>query len=229
LQAAADLGAKYGPGAYTVTVHIADYANYAPAESARRAAADMVWIGNAVTPSNVEVKASGVNQHCFSVRGPNTWTVKNLKASNSDGVGGGGCFVASGSGATINTENTVSGAVASGSVWEAYGGASCNVNGNHVFAGNFTLGLWAMLNGILQIAKSVVFNFSTPVACSTFAQASMGGALSFNPPNATFVNSGNLSGKKYNSVSNGIINVNGAGTSYLPGSVAGTSPTGVYI
>jgi hypothetical protein len=155
--------------------------------------------------------------------------VKNLKVSNSDAASGGGGFVSSGSGATINTQNTVSGVIATGAVWEAYGGANYNVNGNHVFAGNFDLGLWSILNSIGQVAKSVVFNFSTPVTTSIFAQASMGGALNFNPPDATFVNAGNLTGKKFLTPSGGIINVNGAGTSYLPGSVAGDSTGGVYI
>jgi len=76
-------------------------------------------------------------------------------------------------------------------------------------------------NSVTSIANSAVTITGTP-ALGTFATVQTSGV--FNATGATF--SGSATGTRYAATSNGVVETNGAGATFLPGSVAGTTATG---
>ncbi len=223
LQAAVNLAFQYGPGSFTVTIEVAD-GSYAMVATPAIPGPNIVINGNAISPGNVIVNTgAGVNQHAILCNGPNSLTVKNLKGQ---GVGvNSGAFVAT-SGGLLKAQNTINGAL-NGNVFHAFGDAEVHVNGPHVVAGNCSAVLATSFGGTVQIASGVVFTISTPIAVGDFAMSSAGGVIGFNaPPIAAFVNPGNVAGRKFNAVLNGVISVAGSGANYLPGSSAGVTSTG---
>lgn len=176
--------------------------------------------GNSGAPSNVVV--NGQAGSAISVSGPNTMYVQNLKASSS---AANVAIFGANSGATMITSNTVSGAC---TAWcfLANGGGSVTV-GSHTFTANTPYPFAAYRNGNLNLNGAAVFTISGGITVSAFALTVSGGQIevpaSFVP---TFVNPGSVSGAKYSARLNGVINVQGAGPNYFPGSTAGSVTQG---
>ncbi|UPT85179.1 hypothetical protein HAP41_0000033360 [Bradyrhizobium barranii subsp. apii] len=228
IQQAINIAFSYAPSQFAITIHIAD-GTYAPFQTPGYAGPNIIVVGNTGNPSAVVVQNPAGTSHCVTVTGPNTMSVSFVKVVNLGTAAAGG-FVVTGSGATLNTSNTVSGTISTGAVFEAYGAANLNINGAHNFAGNCSEALWGMLDGIISVATGINLTVSTPITCGlAFAYAAMGGKITFGPPNATIVNPGNVTGKRYQADNYGLINTNGGGASYLPGTIAGSASNGLYL
>jgi hypothetical protein len=74
-----------------------------------------------------------------------------------------------------------------------------------------------MLTGTITI--------SAAVTCSSFALAVYLGSIGAGST-TTFVNPSNVTGVRYSAAYNGVINVNGQGTSFFPGNSVGVTGTG---
>lgn len=224
LQRAINIAFSYAPSPFAITIHVAD-GTYAPLATPAYAGPNIILDGNATTPANVVVQNPSGTAHCVWLTGPNTMTAKNLTVVNLGTQAAGG-FVATGSGATLNTQNTRSGNVSTGAVFEAYGGANVNVNGNHVFTAATTEWFWGMLGGVVSIATGITLSTTGNHGATTTALAQFGGIVNMNPPNATITLGGTFTGFRYSAIMNGVINVNGAGANYFPGGAAGSTATG---
>ena len=214
---------KYNPSAlYAITIQIADGTyNENGLATPLIPGPSIILNGNASTPANVLINSTSGN--CFTVRGPNSATISNLKGANSSSSSA--AFSAAGSGASLTTSNTVSG-VCAGYVFSAVSNGSITV-GSHNFAATFVYGFTAVGSGFLQLAGGAVYTISAAATVGAFVFGVSGGSVEVNAASVpTFVNPGNVTGKKYSLSLNAIINTQGQSTSYFPGTLAGTLATG---
>lgn len=226
IQAAVNRAFQYPPSQYQITIHVADgtYARWnTPSWSGSRIIID----GNAGSPSSVVINnPSGINVHCCLVQGLNEVQVKNVKVQNGGTQGSGGLVAVNGG--ILKTQNTISGSIADGTVFQGFGGGQVLIEGSHQFSGNCFAALGANFGGIIQIANSgsVAFTITTPISvASAFAQVTQQGGIYFNAPSATFSGAA-VTGVRYTAGLNGVISTNGGGANFFPGSVAGSTSTG---
>lgn len=224
IQGAVTRAFNYPPSQYTITIHVSD-GTYGPVLTPKWSGPNIIIDGNATTPANVIISNPSGPSHCVNLSGPNTMTVQNLTVANAGNLSAGG-FVASTSGASLSTINTRSNAIATGAVWEAYGGGNVNISGNHFFNGSASEWFWATFGGVMQLATGITLTAAAGISTVTTALAQQGGILSLNPPNASFAGSPLTAGQRYSAVLNGLINVNGGGANVFPGVSAGTTATG---
>lgn len=223
IQRAINEAFKYGPSAtYGITVLVADQ-TYLEAVTWPLVPGPAITVdGNAVTPANVHVNSTGLGS-TFGVNGPNVGTVKNLKwtsaTANQAGVG------ANGAGATLNTLNTESG-VCTSWCFLGNGGGAVNI-GTHKFTANVGYAFASYRNGTINLNGSTAYTISAAIVVTDFALCVAGGQIEV-PATATptFVNPGNVTGRRYNANLNGVINTQGAGVNFFPGTVAGVTSTG---
>jgi hypothetical protein len=215
---------KYGPSVYTMTINVA--AGTYP---------EAINTPNTLGPSLI-IKGAGIsatfvtganNTHTFSVDAANQMTVQDLSVSTGTGTGPPCCFSSSG-GASLFTYNTISDFVY-GYVWSAYTGYV--YAGTHTFknGGSCMIIFSAFYNSFLSLRNNNVFTFQGPFNVSAMvAAASSNGSISVGaaPYQPTFVNPGYVTGQKYNADVNGVINTQGAGVNFFPGSVAGSTARG---
>jgi hypothetical protein len=224
IQRAVNEGFKFGPSAtYGITILVADN-TYLEAVIWPTVPGPAITIeGNAITPANVHINSTGIGS-AISVNGPNVGTIRHLKwtagSANTAGVG------ANGAGASMFTHNTESGACASW-CFLGNGGGAVNI-GAHKFTGNVGDAFAAYRNGTINLQGAVAYNISTPIVVGgAFARVVSGGQIEVPATGTpTFTNPGNVTGKKYDATLNGVINTQGAGVNYFPGTVAGTNTTG---
>jgi hypothetical protein len=223
IQRAVNEAFKFGPSAtYGISIIVAD-GTYLESVTTSTIPGPAVTIdGNAGTPANVLVNSTGLG-NTFSCNGPNVLTVRHIKGQVA--TLNFACFAANGAGATLNTSNTESGTVSSW-CFLGNGGGAVNI-GAHRFAGNCGYAFACYRNGTINLNGSVSFTITTPIVVTDFAFVSSGGQIEV-PGVATpnFVNPGNVTGRRFNALLNGVINTQGQGLTYFPGTVAGVTATG---
>lgn len=225
LQGAVDLAYSYPPSQYTITIHVAD-GTYVGAMTPVFQGPDIVITGNAVTPSNVVIDGTTTTQGpAIYLRGPNTLSVQNLKVQSSASSPKTGSGFQAASGSTMTTSNTVSGICASFPVFTTDGGLI--TPGNHTFAASANGFFYATNGGIILLITPNVFTVSAALTVGITSQANDCGIIQATAPPPSFVNPSNVTaGKRYSSTLNGVINTQGAGSTYFPGVDAGTTSTG---
>lgn len=207
----------YAPSQFTITV-VVEPGTYSEQVIWPTWAGPNITVDGLVT-SNVVVNSP--NGYCFLVQGPNTATIKNLTVQNS-GTLNNCCFMAA-TGATIFTQNTASnGAVA---VFGAINGATI-WPGVHTFSGSCTCLYFALDGGSINLSN-VQHTFSTSIAVSfATAVAIANGTIAVNSAAIPFINPSFVSGAKFSGQLNGVVNTNGQGINYFPGTVAGNLANG---
>lgn len=218
VQKGIDTAASLDIGEYDVTIQIGD-GTYTGANTLKRpvGSGDVIIQGNSGTPSNVDIHVTGGN--CFTIiHQSGKFKIKDMKLRTTTS---GRCIETQGS--AVEIDNLDFGASASQHmlVWQAAylevvgdyavsGGAS-----QHVYA---STGSWIRMNGT-TITYSNSPNFTgqnfIAIACAVVSATSM-----------TFTNGGTVTGQRYYANTNGVINTNGGGASYIPGDSSGSTATG---
>lgn len=182
-------------------------------------------LGDTTTPSNVNISTTSANA-ISSVAQPARWNVGGFKITTTTS--------GSGISAIQNSAITVSGKMEFGAV-AAYHLYAAQ-NGTVSFVADYTISggaavHWAVSDGgLVQCNVRTITLSGTPAFSTAFALASRSGIIQ--SISNTF--SGSATGPRYNVQSTAIIDVNGAGTTALPGNAAGTgtnpgaSPYGLY-
>jgi hypothetical protein len=224
IQTAVNKAFNYPPtNGFAITIQIADGTYNENVVTPNIPGPSLVINGNSGSPSNVLINGSAGSTGTISVQGPNVMQVQNLKVTSS-GAGSPG-FAANGSGASIFTNNTVSGAI-NYAVFEANQNGSV-VIGNHTFAGNSAIAFGAFKSGVVNLGGSAAFTISGSISISSFAAASANGNIEVPATSVPiFINPGNVTGSKYSAALNGVINSQGAGVNYFPGTSPGTLQLG---
>lgn len=224
VQGAVDRAFSFVAGPHTVTINVAT-GNYGPVSTPVRPGPTLVIVGDEATPANVLIY--GPESDAIAVRGLNSVTVRGVRAVTGlitpDLAG----FIAYAP-ATLDVENCESGP-SSGAALQAFGGGSLSV-GDHRFTDDAAYLYLSNVNSSLRISGvhtiASVINLSSAVAAAS-NNATLG--VSSSSP-VSYVNPVNVvSGLRYISTLNGIINTNGGGATFFPGSGTLTTTGGQYV
>lgn len=218
IQHALDVVSLLDIAGFTVTIQLAN-GTYAEALNLAAPVGSGVVdiLGDTTTPANVTVNATGDAFRGTSVAsGPVTWQVRGVRMVAT------GSAISSQFGAAFVVANVEFGACGGQHMLATFSGR-INVNGNYAIIGGAQHHLFVTQGGILQINNSLTVTltgtpaFSTAFASSTIVAVIRARSLTF---------SGGATGIRYIASMNGAIDVGGAGATYLPGNVAGTTATG---
>lgn len=193
-----------------------------PKMTGQRKTEDLILLGNLATPSAVTLRNNGSYQ-------PVIEAIMGAAVT----CGGGFTLTAPNNGYGINAAEagiiSVSGNVVFGPCGEHH--AYANNAGTINFFNPYTISSsakahWASaLAGQIYSATTVTIN--APVTFSfAFAAAFAGGVQQINGNTFTLTNGAVVTGARYATQKNGVIETYGAGATYLPGSTAGSSVTG---
>jgi hypothetical protein len=226
IQRAIDLAFSYAPSQYGIYINVSDSPNYTFWSTPGYPGPIIHIVGNITTPSAVQI--NGGNNHTCYVSGINTVLIQGVKvntnASGTPGPAGG--FVAS-QYAVLTVQNCESG-TCHGAVFEA-SGATVYIVEKHKFTGNSGSLFWGIGSGVVGVQPYCAFTIANAITVNQSALASLGGLVLMSPQAPTFANPGNVTGYRYQSQMGGIINVNGNGPNYFPGTIPGiTSNGGIY-
>src|ERR1035437_3641732 len=220
IQGGINLAFSYAPSQYAITIQIAA-GTYAHASTPGYDDPNLILIG--ASASTVLVAAATSMSTALGVTGPNTMTVQSLTGQNNSSSGSTAVFVAS-NGSTMLTLNTAS----NGSLGAIFQSDNASLSpGNHTFNGNANELFYASFGGHIQLPQGTVYTIANAITVA-LATAVCGGDGSIGVPSPsapTFVNPTYITGPKFYVAQAGGVVSSGAGTSYFPGSTAGTVDT----
>ena len=170
-------------------------------------------IGDATTPSNVVVDGSSFVA-CFVTVSGRAY-ISGFKVINSTNTG-----ILASAQAYIQLGVMEYGACSQNHIF-VINQSFVKCTDDYAITGNAATHLVVQGNSVLQMTNSTV-TLTGPPAFTTFAYATTGGVL--NIDGNTY--SGSATGNYYLATVNGVIFVNGAGATYLPGNAAGSTLTG---
>lgn len=224
---------KFNLNGYQVTVYAAN-GSYAPGQLiALNGSGSVFFVGNSSSPSQVVINGAlspsgggyalfctGAGYHVsgftFTTPGPTTGNV------------GAGIWLGS-QGAMALYDSNFAACGAAGvpsSWWIANDGGYIALVGNINISGGTDVGFGAIVNGQIRTAtpNKPTLSISAPVTVGVFALAAASGVDDNGW--ASITGYANVTGQKYSAGANGVVNVNGAGPAYLPGTIAGVTSTG---
>lgn len=171
--------------------------------------------GDTTTPSNVPIARTSAN--CVTLTNGARLNMGGFKFSTT--TSGTGISVDSNSILTLNGKFEI-GACATYHMF-ATGGGAIAITADYTISGGALYHWLSSTNGRITCVQRTITLTGTPAFSSQFTYASRTGVVEVHLN--TF--SGSATGIRYYADGNGVIFTNGAGASYLPGSVAGTTPT----
>jgi hypothetical protein len=206
-------------GVYSVTVQMADgtYAAALHLKSYLSGGGTVTFAGNAANRTAVQISAAG-NAVYTNTGDIGRFILQNMKVSGTTRD----VYIEGFGGSLTLTGVTFGGA---GVRWlqTIFGGYATLIGSNYVDNGT-EVGFWATRRGMIVMSGStLVFNNST-VLSARLMNASEQGWLDAHT--MTFTNPGNVTGKRYEVNGLGGIFTNGGGSTYFPGTVAGTAANG---
>jgi hypothetical protein len=201
------------PGTY------ASFIAWGPVIGARDASSVLLQ-GDTTTPGNIIIAAFSdnsiiANQAQLTVKGV---SVEATGATAANGYG----LVAFGGSAEIVFDRINFGACSNAHWGAIRGHISCESSGSYTIQGNANTHVFAASQGSAEFDSASVQILGGPVFNLAFAATANIGLI--NSLGSSFA--GACYGPRYSAVSNGVINTNGAGGTYFPGSVAGSLSTG---
>lgn len=208
----------YDLAGYTATIQLAD-GTYTAGLLANGlicgqvSEASIVVKGNSGNSAAVIVAVTG--GVAFYARASACFTVSNLTLGGGAGLSalGGNARIAGGPG-------LVFAACTSAHIYSAYGGL-VQMTANYSITGGAP-SHWTTVGGQILAQGLTITLTGTPAYSISFANATSAGLITANTNTFT----GSATGSRYGAQTNGVINTNGAGASYLPGNAAGTTATG---
>lgn len=102
-------------------------------------------------------------------------------------------------------------------------GAQLEISGGYLISGGAQRHMLSNSKGNIIFVTAQTVTITGSPTFSAFARAALGGSIIYR---ATVTYSGSATGKRYEATLLGLVDTNGAGTSYLPGNTAGTVATG---
>lgn len=200
---------------YTGTVVLRNVIGY-------RSSGDLIIAGNSGTPANVVISTTSAN--CFTADGLSVvWRIKDMKLQTTTS---GDCLRAKNrSGLEFSNLNF---GTCAGSHIHAETGASILGNGNYAVSGSALIHWNADSNSIITTSGLTITYSNTPAFSAGNCVAQFGGIIYAH--NMTFTNGATVTGQRYVSTQNGLLNTSGGGANYIPGNSAGaTSLQGQYF
>ena len=215
VQKAIDTACGLDLNIYSVTINVADGTGYAAFGLKSYVGVGPInIIGNTTTPANVDLSGSSTN---ITGGGWNcAYVIKGMKVANSAGNG----MAFNGPG-TVALDNIEFGACTGAHIRADKNCLVSSVSGHITISGNAGYGYLAGYGATIDLNNCTI-TYSANVAYATaHAYGQVSGIV--NVQSVTFTLGGfTVTGKRYNSVTGGYANSNGAGATFIPGDVAGT-------
>lgn len=203
----------YDTAGKTVTISIAD-GTYSGIAADRMGSARVRMVGNGATPSNVVV-AGGTGAPLTMVRN-SILSVYGMRFTGNQAV-----QVSSSSSLTLEGQiDFANGNSGNSQVYVTYGGTVV-ATGPYIISSGAVQHVTAGTLGSFISSGVGVTLFGTPAFSGQFVQANFG---FIGMDGMTFT--GSATGQRYSANNNGVIYVAGAGASYFPGSIAGSTANG---
>jgi hypothetical protein len=186
-------------------------------------------IGNSANPANVLIYNTGSGSCFLAIKGGNYYAAgfSFRSTASAPGDAGNGIYIANGT--TWGLGNCSFGLV-NGSHILSGPSSAFFIAGNTTITGGSTGGfgahLNATINGTVLVDTATPWNLTitAPVNLPDFVAATDGGQA--RPIYGTITGAGNVTGAKFVASSNGVIETQGRGVNYLPGTTAGALLTG---
>lgn len=217
IQKAVDVVAGLDLSTYNVTIQVGNGTYTAPVTLKTLTGAGLVTIqGDDTTPANVIISTTSGN--CFTADGIiGRWRISGVEMRTTTS---GHCVSTIGGTVTLTLGKNRYGACANSHIVLQLG-ASVYLDQSYTISGGAERH-WNVLAGLLQVQTITVTLSGTPNFSSQFLLAER---VSYVRCNATTF-SGAATGTRYLVQSNAVCFTNGAGATFLPGSVAGSTATG---
>jgi hypothetical protein len=222
---------KYGPSVYTMTINIAagTYPEYVRTPSIVGPTVVLNGAGKGITYIIGQATPSGYTIHATN---GNTMKVQNCTLRTSNSIAGTSVCVATTFG-ILTVDNCALGSAPNGYILDGLGGTVlCGSVDMEAGISALTV-LTSFSGGALILAGSAagrsVITHLGPCSCSVYAAASSIAHISTPAPGPDaplFVNGGYVTGMKFQTALNGVINTQGQSINYFPGSIAGQNGTG---
>jgi len=233
LQKAMNFITQFNLNGFNIAINCADNPNYAPLTLYPIPGSGNVnWVGNSTTPGNCKIVAVSVSaisaQYCGQSHTFNGFACQATGAYTNDPMIG---LHVVGSGTKIQASNMSWGACLGGH-YSAEQGASLNIAGIEIVTGGCAGSVGGngahanVSNGaVLQTPAAIQTTVTTAVSFAAGWFSASGVALG-QILYAPLTGGGNVTGQRYQVNTNAVINTNGGGATYYPGTVAGTTSTG---
>lgn len=234
IQHAVNVAAGLNLNGYVVTINVAagTYGGYV---LPKLGSVGIVIIqGDLVTPANVLLSVSSgacIKNGAQGVDGYIIYGMKCLSSANNAGEPGCGIWMTTGSAVKISKMDFgacyYAHIVVDGGLVQITGTDGPGGNGFINISGSGGYAHLASFDGGKIYCDSVVLNVNTAASFSTGFAMAYDGAI-IKPLYGTINNPSNATGPRYFSDSNSVIDTNGGGASFLPGSTAGSTANGGY-
>jgi len=206
-------------GGFTVTVQVGDgtYTAGVNQASPQVGAGSVLFQGNTSTPGNCIISVTGSS--CFvGTNAAVQFTVNGFELRTTTS---GNCVEANNGASLTIGSNMRFGACATRHVQTTRTGV-ISISTGYTITGNASAHFYAEQAGVIFSNGDAFVTEGAP-AITTFCQAATGGNVRVT--GATFSGTG-ATGTRYSVTGNAVVNTNGGGASYFPGSVAGATATG---
>lgn len=201
----------------TVTIQVADGTYTGAVDLPIYVGAGAISIvGNTTTPENCIVSVTNAN--CFSCNSKTAYSVSGFKLQTTTA----GAGLNASNGGTINFASCDFGACVDQHI-RVSAGAFITAKGNYSISGGSSGHWYAITGGVITTNNRTVTLTGTPGFSVAFVWMDRGLGM-VDCYGITFT--GSATGKRYIVNNNSVCFVNGASTTYLPGSIAGTTATG---
>lgn len=194
---------KLADGTYSATVKLYDVPYF-----------DVTLRGNTGTPGNVII--AGTSDGVVAIGTRTNWNLDSFRINAAAGLG-----LRVEQNSVVSFQGITWGACTSGHIQTITGGV-VTVTGSYAIAAASPFHIIARLGGVVDIPAVTVTTTGTPAFSGAFALVQQAAAVRIT--GATFT--GSATGVRYSIATNGVIDTNGGGASYLPGGSAGSAATG---
>lgn len=208
-------------GSHKATIRLASGLYNAGFTTPTVAGPNVEVIGDETTPANVQIVSTILLGAVLSVQGPNVMWIKGVKVSDAAG-GNAANLIRANTGAIVSLANIEFGGSGGGSI--DAGSGTVYIDGSIRFAGNQGSLFSAGYGGLIQARTGAAFTVVVNITVTVTATVAYGATMLI--PGTPWTLLGTVTGARYSATINGILNTNGSGSSYFPGSTAGTTATG---
>lgn len=222
IQKAIDVVAALDIQTYAVTIQVKDgtYTGATLVNGPWLGSGVVTVQGNSGTPANVLISTTSSN--CFTVQNGGSLTVKDMELRTTTfGI----CLFATLNGG-ITFTNIRFGQTATYHM-DAINGGSITASGNYTITNGAIIHMISDSSGTIRLSgKTVTLTKAGTIAFTIYAYAQIAGSVIADSMTFTIVGGTTVTGQRYNITTNGVVFVNGAASTYLPGSTAGAVASG---
>jgi hypothetical protein len=199
---------QVGPGTYTNNLFLRVGVGHVPP----------IIQGTPNVPTDVIV-TTDTSTTITGQNGDSLWELRDMEVRNTNGAGN--CVFAQ-SGSVIRLRRVDFGSSAGGQHLISYYNSTIIVSESYTIRGGAAQHAFCSYNSSIVMSDLTLTLSGTPAFASRFISATAGGIIRA----TNFTYTGSATGTRYLVQSNGVIATTGAGASYFPGSLAGSTATG---